>query len=254
MKGEMMNRRYLLIAVLVAVLAVAGAAGIVSAAPSTEMSAKAPPVPVMPPPGDFVRTIDNPYLPLKPGTTFLYRGTKDGEAAKNTIDVTRQTKTILGVRAIVVIDKAFVAGRAEEKTFDWYAQDNRGNVWYLGEDSFDRKNGKWVRNDGSWEAGVDGAKAGIVMESHPQVGDTYRQEYYPGHAEDVARVLSTHESVTVPYGSFRNVLETRDWSLLEPGVVEHKYFARRVGEVRSSMVKGGSEEMWLVSVTTSRRK
>jgi hypothetical protein len=122
-------------------------------------------------------------------------------------------------------------------------------VWYLGEDSFDFKQGKWVRNDGSWQAGVDGAKAGIVMKARPRVGETYRQEYYRLHAEDVARVLSTKEAVSVRYGDFKRVLETRDWSLVEPGVVEHKYFARGVGEVKSVMVKGGSEVMALVSVT-----
>jgi hypothetical protein len=247
-REESMNRRYVIIAVgLAAVTAVI--VGSVVAARSTERSAKAPPVPTMPPAGEFVSTIDNPYFPLQPGTTRLYKGTKDGEVAEDTVDVTCKTKTILGVRAVVVIDQASVAGQPEERTLDWYAQDKRGNVWYLGEDSFDLVNGKWVRNEGSWEAGVDGAKAGIVMEANPEVGDTYRQEYYADHAEDMARVLSTTESVTVPYGSFDSVLETKDWTPLEPNVAEHKYFARGVGEVKSVMVKGGSEEMELVSVT-----
>jgi hypothetical protein len=223
--------------------------GAMAAVHSSDSSGKAaPPVEPMPPASDFVGTIDNPYFPLRPGTTFRYEGTKDGEPAADKVEVTQETKTILGVRAVVVLDLASAGGKAEEKTFDWYAQDSRGNVWYLGEDSFDLVNGKWVRNDGSWEAGVDGAKAGIVMEANPEAGDTYRQEYYAGHAEDVARVLRTDESVTVPYGSFTHVLETRDWSLLEPNVIEHKYFARGVGEVKSVMVKGGAEEMALVSV------
>jgi hypothetical protein len=221
----------------------------VGAYPSSSSSGKAIPVLKLPAPGEFVRRIDNSYLPLRPGTTFRYRGTTDGEAAEVTVEVTRRTKTILGVRAVVVLDRSSVGGKPEERTFDWYAQDKRGNVWYLGEDSFDFKQGKWVRNDGSWQAGVDGAKAGIVMKARPRVGETYRQEYYRLHAEDVARVLSTKEAVSVRYGDFKRVLETRDWSLVEPGVVEHKYFARGVGEVKSVMVKGGSEVMALVSVT-----
>jgi hypothetical protein len=208
-----------------------------------------PPVPAMPPVSAFVHTIDNPSFPLRPGTTLGYTGTADGERATDTVKVTRQTKTILGIKAVVVLDVATSGGKPSEKTYDWYAQDKRGNVWYLGEDSFDSKHGKWVRNDGSWQAGVNGAKAGIIMEGHPRVGDTYRQEYYKGHAVDVGRVLRTGVSVTVPYGRFRGALQTRDWSPLEPGVVEHKYFARGIGEVKSVMVKGGAEHMVLVSVT-----
>jgi hypothetical protein len=212
-----------------------------------------PPVRPMPPAGEFVRAVDNPYFPLRPGTTLRYQGMKDGERATDKVTVTRLRKTILGVKAIVVLDIASVAGDPEEKTYDWYAQDKHGNVWYLGEDSFDRKNGKWVRNDGSWRAGLDGAKAGIIMKANPQIGETYRQEHYVGHAEDVARILQKNQTVSVPYRRFRHVLETRDWSPLEPNVVEHKYFARGVGEVKSVMVKGGAEQMALVSVTRTPR-
>jgi hypothetical protein len=208
-----------------------------------------PPVPPMPAPSAFVRTVDNKYFPLRPGTTLRYEGTADGERATDTVTVTRRTKVVLGVKAVVVLDVATAGGKPSEKTYDWYAQDRRGNVWYLGEDSFDRKNGKWVRNDGSWQAGVDGAKAGIIMKGTPRVGDTYRQEYYKGHAEDVGRVLRTGIAVSTPYRSFRGALRTRDWSPLEPGVVELKYYARGIGEVKSRLVKGGPERMALVSVT-----
>ena len=207
-----------------------------------------PPVPALPPATAFVRTVDNPYFPLRPGTTLRYEGTADGERATDTVTVTRQTKTILGIKAVVVLDVATAGRKPSEKTFDWYAQDKRGNVWYLGEDSFDRKNGKWVRNDGSWQAGVDGARAGVIMKGRPRAGDTYRQEFYKGHAEDLGRVLRTGVSVSTPYRSFRGALQTRDWSPLEPGVVEHKYYARGLGEVRSLLVKGGAERMALVSV------
>ena len=207
-----------------------------------------PPVPALPPASAFVRTVDNAYFPLRPSTVLRYEGTADGEPAPDPVTVTRQTKTILGIKAVVVLDVATAGGKPSEKTYDWYAQDKRGNVWYLGEDSFDRKNGKWVRNDGSWQAGVKGAKAGIIMEGKPRPGDTYRQEYYKGHAEDLGRVLRTGVSVSTPFRGFRGTLETRDWSPLEPGVVERKYYARGIGEVKGFLVKGGAERMALVSV------
>jgi hypothetical protein len=196
----------------------------------------------------FVSAIDNRYLPLRPGTVLRYRGTEDGEAASSTFEVTRRTKVIAGVRTTVVRDTFLVGGAAAEKTDDYFAQDERGNVWYFGEDSYDRVSGRWVRSDGSWLAGVDGAKAGIVMKARPRVGDTYRQEWYRGHAEDMARVLKTGVAVTVPYGRFDGALQTREWTPLEPGVVEHKWYAPGIGEVRSLTTEGGSDEMRLVSV------
>jgi len=168
---------------------------------SSPAARTATPIPVLPSPSDFVTRIDNKYFPLRPGTTFSFRGTQEGKASRVTVFVTHKTKSILGIRAVVVLDQVFVDGKREEKTFDWYAQDRHGNVWYLGEDSSDFANGKWVRSDGSWEAGVKGAKAGIVMKANPSVGDVYRQEYYAGHAEDMAKVLSEQ----VRLGSVRQV-------------------------------------------------
>jgi hypothetical protein len=209
----------------------------------------ATPIAVLPPPADFGAAIDNRYFPLQPGTTFLYRGTQEGKARRVSVFVTRKTKVILGIRATVVLDQVLVGGKREEKTFDWYAQDKHGNVWYLGEDSSDFVNGKWVRSDGSWEAGVNGAKAGIVMKANPRVGDVYRQEYYAGHAEDMAKILSRNKFVTVSYGNFQNALETSEWTPLERGVLEHKYYVKGIGNVRTIMVKGGAEEEHLVSIT-----
>jgi hypothetical protein len=242
-----MPRRIALSAVLV--VGVALAVALVALRSSSPSAEAATPIPVLPPPSDFVTAIDNKYFPLQPGTTFLYRGTQEGQAREVSVFVTQRTKMILGIRARVVLDQVLVDGQPEEKTFDWYAQDKDGNVWYLGEDSSDFVNGKWVPSDGSWEAGVDGAKAGIVMEANPSVGDVYRQEYYADHAEDMAKVLSTDESVTVPYGTFDNALMTSEWTPLEHGVVEHKYYVSGVGNVRTIMVKGGSEEEQLVSIT-----
>jgi len=216
---------------------------------SSPIAGGATPIPVLPPPPDFAAEIDNKYFPLQPGTTFLYRGTQEGKARRVSVFVTHKIKMILGIRATVVLDQVLVDGKPEEKTFDWYAQDKHGNVWYLGEDSSDYVNGKWVRSDGSWETGVDGAKPGIVMEADPSSGDLYRQEYYAGHAEDMAKVLGTDASVAVPYGRFDHALETSEWTPLERGVIEHKSYVRGVGNVRTVMVKGGAEEERLVSIT-----
>jgi hypothetical protein len=135
------------------------------------------------------------------------------------------------VECVVVDDRGWEAGKLIEKTYDWFAQDEEGNVWYFGEDTKEYNNGKVTSTKGSWEAGVDGAKPGIIMEAHPKVGESYRQEYYKGEAEDMAKVQSSNESVKVLYGSFDHVLVTKEWTPLEPGYVEHKYYARGVGQV-----------------------
>jgi hypothetical protein len=239
-KEARMSRQFIFVGAIVGVLVLAG---------SGSARQDAAPIPVLPPPGDFVSRIDNKYFPLRPGTTFLFGGTQEGKARRVSVFVTHKTKMILGIRATVVLDQVLAGGKPEEKTFDWYAQDKHGNVWYLGEDSSDFVNGKWVRSDGSWEAGVKGAKPGIVMKANPRVGVVYRQEYYAGHAEDMAKVLSRNRSVTVAYGSFEHALETSEWTPLERGVLERKYYVKGVGNVRTIMVKGGSEEEHLVSIT-----
>jgi len=243
-----MNKRAICAGAIVGSVALAGSIGAV-AGRSASRATQGTPIPILPRTGDFVSRIDNKYFPLKPGTTFLYRGTQEGKARRVSVFVTHKTRNILGIRATVVLDQVLAGTKPEEKTFDWYAQDRRGNVWYLGEDSSDFVNGKWVRSDGSWEAGVKGAKPGIVMKANPSVGDVYRQEYYVRHAEDMARVLGRNTSVSIPYGSFEHALETSEWTPLERGVVEHKYYVRGVGNVRTIMVKGGSEEERLVSIT-----
>ena len=176
-------------------------------------------------PAEFTTTIDNEYFPLKPGTTFLYQGGQE----RDEFAVTHQTKKVMGVKCVVVNDKAWEGGKLIERTYDWFAQDNKGTVWYFGEDTKEYENGKVVSTTGSWEAGVDGAKPGIIMHADPKVGQSYFQEYYPGEAMDKARVLSFNASVTVPYGSFDQVLETREWTPLQPGFSEKKYYVRGVG-------------------------
>jgi len=197
----------------------------------------------------FSTVIDNTYFPLTPGTVLHYEGMRDGKKAASTTAVTNQTREIAGVTCVVVNDTGFTNNKATEKTSDYYAQDNQGNVWYYGEDSFDLVKGKWVRSDGSWLAGVDGAQPGIIMEAHPKVGDVYRQEYYPGHAEDMAEVLDTNTSVSVPYGSFDHALQTKEWTPLEPGVVDNKYYAAGIGEVKAINLQPGDEVAELVSIT-----
>lgn len=201
-------------------------------------------------PTNFVKKIDNKYFPLKPGTTFFYKGVaKDGDV-RSEFFVTDDTKVILGVTTIVVRDTVKVNGELTEKTFDWFAQDKQGNVWYFGEDSKEYKNGKVISTEGSWQAGVDGAKPGIIMEANPQVGDSYQQELAKGVAEDMAQVLNLGKSVSVPFGSFDNCLQTKEWTPLEPGVVEHKYYAPKIGLVLVIQVKGPKERVELVNITS----
>jgi len=202
-------------------------------------------------PDDFVDQIDNPYLPLVPGTTYIYEGVSEDGAERNEVQVTNDTKVIMNVTCIVVWDRVWLEGDLIEETFDWYAQDKDGNVWYFGEDSKEISNGVVVSTEGSWEAGVDGAQPGIVMLGTPAVGDEYRQEYYKGEAEDMAEVLSLTESVTVPHGSFDDCLVTKDWTPLEKGVAENKYYAQGVGLVKELAVEGGTGYMELVDVITS---
>jgi hypothetical protein len=179
--------------------------------------------------------IDNPYWPMKPGTRWVYR---DGRQ-RDVVTVTHRTKRVAsGVLARVVHDRATEDGLVVEDTLDYYAQDAKGNVWYLGEDTTEYENGKPVSNEGSWEAGVDGARAGIVMLAHPRVGRRYRQEHYPGHAMDGAQVLSRNEQVQVPAGHFRHVLLTKEFTPLEPRVLEYKLYARGVGPVLALGISG----------------
>jgi hypothetical protein len=201
-------------------------------------------------PTSFVRTVDNPYFPLRPGSAFHFQGVSDGTPQTDDVVVTNRTKLVLGVRCTVVRDTVSEHGTAVERTFDWYAQDERGNVWYMGEDSLELKNGRLVRADDSWEAGVNGAKPGIIMRGHPHLGDVYRQEYYrPGGALDQARVLGTTATVRVPDGSSRRALVTVEWSPVEPQL-ERKLYVRGLGEVEEGVIAGGHERFRLVRVTS----
>jgi hypothetical protein len=201
-------------------------------------------------PANFVAKIDNRYLPFKPGTSFHYEGVRGTTPQTDDELVMHRTKRILGVRSTVVRDTVSEHGRAVERTYDWYAQDKQGNVWYMGENAFELQHGRLVKASDSWQSGVNGAKPGIIMPAHPRPGDAYRQEYYPpGKALDEARVLRLSGTLTVPYRAFTRLLVTSEYSPLEPQT-EQKYYAPGVGEVAERVVKGHHEEFKLVSIRT----
>jgi len=202
-----------------------------------------------PGPADFAPRIDNPWYPLLPGTTLVYRGTKDGKAARDVVTVTQATKVIRGVRCTVVHDRLYLGGRLYERTTDWYAQDKQGNVWYFGEATAELdKNGRVTSTEGSFQAGRDGAQQGLFMPAKPKVGDAFRQEYYKGHAEDRFQVVGLTATVTVPYIASTRALLTKETTPLERGVVDHKYYVRGIGTVLEEAVKGGTERLELVAV------
>ncbi|MBA3432881.1 MAG: hypothetical protein H0U08_02180 [Actinobacteria bacterium] len=196
-------------------------------------------------PSDFTTRIDNPWWPMRPGTRWIYRETDpEGAKQKVVVTVTQRTKKIAnGVTARVVHDVVTEDGEFVEVTDDWYAQDKCGNVWYLGEATKEYENGKVVSTAGSFEAGVDGAQAGVIMPAKLRAGLRYRQEYYAGEAEDTAAVVSLGEQAEVPFGYFKKgrVLMTRDVNPLEPKILEFKFYARGIGPVLAIGVSGGSD-------------
>jgi hypothetical protein len=198
----------------------------------------------------FSSTVDNPWYPLKPGTVYRYRGAEGKQPITDVLTVTRRTRRIAGVDCVVVRDKVFKSGYLAEDTTDWFAQDSQGTVWYFGEATreLDRK-GHTTSTEGSWRAGVKGARQGVIMPAHPRVGDSFVQEHFKGHAEDHFKILSKRASISVPYGSYhRSALRTREWTPLEPGVIDNKYYARGIGQVEERTVKGGREFGRLVSI------
>jgi hypothetical protein len=225
------------------VMSLLGIIAVVSIAPAAKRNAAYHPTID---PTNFQTAIDNPYFPLVPGTTFKFVEKQGKRVTDNVVTVTPETKVIMGVACVVVHDVALEKGVVTEDTYDWYAQDKQGNVWYFGEDTKEFHSGGRVDTEGSWEAGVGKNLPGIIMPAEPKPGPAYRQEYGPGHAEDMGQVVAVGESVTVPYGSFRDCVRTKEWSLLEPGT-EKKWYARGIGVVRSESTT--KEVATLVSVT-----
>jgi len=200
-------------------------------------------------PGNFISKIHNPYFPLVPGTTFIYNDNFGGTLTRDEFAVTHNTRVIDGVTCVEVHDSVFTDGELTEDTLDWFAQDKEGNVWYFGENTAELEDGLIATISGSFMAGVNGDKPGIVMKAHPAVGDFYRQEFSLGNAEDYAETLSVNASVTVPYGSFDHCLRSRETTPLEPDVVEDKFYAPGIGNVLELDEITG-ERTELVSIVT----
>jgi hypothetical protein len=202
-------------------------------------------------PAGFVEAIDNPYMPFVPGATWRLEGrTEDGREV-DTITVLDQTREVMGVTTTVVKDVVRLNGELAEKTWDWFAQDLRGNVWYFGEDTAEYEDGKIVSRAGAWEAGVDGALPGIVMPAQPVITEAFRQEFYAGEAEDMGWVVQTGISRDVPFGSFDDVIRTLEWSPLEPGIVVEKFYAPDVGLLGEHALSGGLENFKLVEYSAA---
>jgi hypothetical protein len=201
-------------------------------------------------PADFTADISHPYWPMKPGTRWTYRDVDEkGEVQDVVIVSTTATKKLAnGITARVVRDTVRSEGDLVEDTFDWYAQDSAGNVWYLGEDTAEFENGKIVTRAGSFEAGAGGALPGILLPAEPQVGQKYRQEYLKGEAEDNGEVLGTNQLVEVPTGRYSAALLTRDTTSLEPTVVEYKLYAPGIGPVLALDISGGASREELVKI------
>ena len=244
----------IVIAVIASIAAGCGSSGD-SSVPAPSASSLAPVNGTYSPsidPADFVATIDNPYFPLKPGTGFHYKGVSENGTTPQSDDmlVTSRTKEIMGVTSTVVRDTVSLTGRPIERTLDWYAQDRYGNVWYMGEDTRELHNGRFIKMDDSWEGGVNGAQPGIIMPGDPQPGEEYRQEYYPGHALDQARVLGPGGPLRVPFGAYGHTLETVETSpRIDPGVAEHKYYVTGLGDIKEQTVSGDHEQIQPITVT-----
>ena len=199
--------------------------------------------------GGFTARVTNPYFPALPGMRWVYRGTDGGRRLRNVVRVLDRVERVTGVPCAVIDDRVYLDGRLAERTIDWYTQSASGTVWYFGERTaaLDRR-GRVTTREGSWRAGVDGARAGIFMPAHPRVGQSFVQERYAGHAEDHFTIVNRHATVSVPFRRFRgNVLMTHEFSPLEPGVLDGKWYARGIGQVLEASIKGGNERAELVS-------
>ena len=197
---------------------------------------------------NFTGGVPNPLFPLVPGTTYTYRHETPDGLETNTVEVTHDSKLIAGVTTTVIHDRVYLEGALSEDTFDWYANDKDGNVWYFGEDTKTIAGGVVTSTEGSWEAGQGNAKAGIIMLAHPHMGDVYSQEDAPGVVADMARVKGLNETATVPYGTFTGCLKTQEWTPIEPGNRANKFYAAGIGTVLEVENRNGGR-VELVSVT-----
>ncbi|MGW1563301.1 hypothetical protein ACWCQ1_43480 [Streptomyces sp. NPDC002144] len=203
-----------------------------------------------PAPRNFSATVDNPWFPLPPGRTLIYSGIKDGAKTTEYLTATHDTQNITGIPCRVVTDRLYSGRTLHESTRDYYAQDNAGNVWYFGEDTAELDDhGNMISTEGTWRAGRDGARPGVYLPAHPNPGASGQQEYYPGQAEDHFQILDLSSRVSVPYKTFNKSLRTKEWTPLEPGTVDNKYYAKGIGTVKEVTVKGSPfEENTLIAI------
>jgi hypothetical protein len=198
-------------------------------------------------PEDFVVGIDHSYMTFTVGTMLIYEGETDEGMEHIEVVVLNETRMVMGIECMVVRDTVTIDGEVAEDTYDWFAQDIHGNIWYFGEDSREMESGEVVSTEGSWEAGVDGALPGVLMPGIPLSGFTYRQEFYKGEAEDMASVVRIGETVNVEYGSFQNCLKTFEWNPLEGDSGEYKFYAPGVGMIMEGPVDG-DERIELIDI------
>jgi hypothetical protein len=228
------------------VVVVITVAGLASASAGIVM----PPVPKA---SDFSARVDNPWYPLLPGSVYVYRGVKGGQPSRDVLTVTHQTAKVDGASCVVIQDRLYLNRHLGEKTTEWYSQDKQGNVWYFGENTAELDTtGHVTSRSGSWRAGVNGAMPGIYMYATPKVGQSARQEFYKGQAQDQFQVLSLHTRVNVPYITSTQGLLTKEWSPLEPGGLDHKIYIHGIGDVVEVTIKGAPEKASLVSFTRGR--
>lgn len=193
-------------------------------------------------PSNFVARVDNPYFPLTPGTTFVYEGQTEQGFEHDEFAVTHRTRVISGVRCVEVHDTVKTDGQLTEDTLDWFAQDREGNVWYFGENTHELEHGLITTIEGTFMAGINGDKPGIIMKAHPAIGDFYRQEFSLNNAEDFAETVNLTQTVHVPAGTFRNCLKSKETTPLEPDLLEYKFYAPGVGNVLTIDARTGDRE------------
>ena len=239
-----MKRRILSLSAF-AVAVATGIGGVAFAPQARSQTTEGPPP--MPASSSFSARVDNPWFPLLRGTRWVYTGVKDGKRTRDLVTVTQQTKMIEGVPCVAVHDRLYMQGRLEERTTDWYSQDSHGNVWYFGEDTAElNAHGHVTSTEGTWKAGVGGAKAGIYIPGHPRLGQSGLQEFLKGHAEDHFKIIGLFRTVAPPGKA--NTLLAEEWTPLEPGVVDHKMYVRGIGTVLEQSQHGPDERNELISI------
>ena len=237
----MRDRLTIVVAVLVTSVAVGVTTACESAGPAPAAQPSGPYAPTIDP-AAFSSTVDNSFFPIRPGMRWEYRSTTPDGVEMTAITVTGVIKTIMGVPCVEIRDTVKLDGELKEDTLDWYAQHRDGTVWYFGEDTKEYENGQVTSTKGTWTAGVAGALPGIIMPAEPKVGDLYRQEYLKGEAEDIAEVLSLTETATVPTGTYRDTVQTKDTTPLEPALLEQKFYASGVGVVLTVDITTGTRD------------